>query len=227
MERTTKVLAALTIGQAPRTDIMGDIAALLPPHVEVREYGALDDLTLEQIEAAVTFEEGDEVLVSRMRDGRQAHLTQRFVNPLVQAKIKQAEAEGADAVALFCTGVFPPLEHERLFLEPQPLLHAVVRALAGGRRVGVLVPMPDQVEQAYEFWGASGVDVFVASASPYLDFAEVERAGLQFAGRDLAFLVCDCMGFSAAMRQALQRTSGLPVVLPRTLAARVLCELLA
>ena len=221
-----KVLAAITIGQAPRVDIMGDIAPMLPAHVEVREYGALDDYTLEQIGAAVTVEPGDEMLVSRMRDGRQAHFTQRFVNPLVQAKIDQAEREGADAVALFCTGVFPEFHHEKLFLEPQPLLHAVARNLAGGKRIGILVPMPDQVEQAYEFWGRSGVDVFVASASPYLDFEAVKEAGRQFADKDLAFICTDCMGYSAAMKEALEETSGLPVLLPRTLAARILTELL-
>ena len=214
-----KVLAAITIGQAPRVDIMGDIAPMLPAHVEVREYGALDDYTLEQIEAAVTVEPGDEMLVSRMRDGRQAHFTQRFVNPLVQAKIDQA-------VALFCTGVFPEFHHEKLFLEPQPLLHAVARNLAGGKRIGILVPMPDQVEQAYEFWGRSGVDVFVASASPYLDFEAVKEAGRQFADKDLAVMCTDCMGYSAAMKEALEETSGLPVLLPRTLAARILTELL-
>lgn len=222
-----RVLAAVTIGQAPRTDIMGDIASLLPAGVEVREYGALDDYTLERVEAEVSFEPGDEALVSRMRDGRQAHFTQRFVNPLVQAKIDQAEQEGADVVALFCTGVFPRFRHRGIFLEPQPLLHSVARSLAGGRRIGVLVPMPDQVQQAYEFWGRSGVDVFVASASPYLDFEEVRRAGAQFAGKDLAFLCADCMGFSCAMKEALEQASGLPVLLPRTLAARILAELLS
>lgn len=226
MASEKKVLAAITIGQSPRDDIMGDIASMLPSNVEVREYGALDDYTLEQIEAAVAVAPGDEMLVSRMRDGRQAHFTQRFVNPLVQAKISQAEQEGADVVALFCTGVFPEFRHQKLFLEPQPLLHSVARALSAGKRIGVLVPMPDQVQQAYEFWGKSGVDIFVASASPYLDFADVKEAGKQFAGKDLAFLCTDCMGFSVAMKEALEQTSGLPVLLPRTLAARILSELL-
>lgn len=62
--------------------------------------------------------------------------------------------------------MFPEFHHEKLFLDPQPLLHAVARNLAGGKRIGILVPMPYQVEQVYEFWGRSGVDVFVASASP-------------------------------------------------------------
>ena len=46
-----KILAAITIGQAPRVDITADILPLLPQHVTLREYGALDDFTLEEIEA--------------------------------------------------------------------------------------------------------------------------------------------------------------------------------
>lgn len=222
-----KVLAALTIGQAPRVDLMPDIVGLLPADVEVREYGALDDLTLEQVEAAFDPRPGDEVLVSRMRDGRQAHFTERFATPLVQAKIDQAEDEGADVVALFCTGAFPRFRHRGLFLEPHPLLHAVAKTLADGRRVGVLVPMGDQVAQAYEYWGRSGLDVVVAHASPYLDRAEIARAAGAFSGQDLAFVCTDCMGFSEAMRADVEEACGLPVVLPRTLIARVLAEVLS
>ena len=148
-----KILAAITIGQAPRVDITADILPLLPQHVTLREYGALDDFTLEEIEARFAPAEGDEVLVSRMRDGRQAQFAERFVTPLVQQKIDQAEAEGADATILFCTGVFPKFRHKKLFLEPQPLFHAAVQKLADGHKVGVLVPMEEQIAQGYQFWG--------------------------------------------------------------------------
>lgn len=226
--REGRVLAAITIGQAPRTDIMEDVAPLLPAGVQVREYGALDGYTLERLDAECRFSSGDEVLVSRMSDGLQAHFTQEFVTPLVQAKIDQAEEEGADAVALFCTGAFPRFRHRGVLLEPQPLLHAAARALADGRTVGVLVPMPDQVEQAYRYWEGHGVAVRVASASPYLSFDQVvETARDQFSGRGLAFVCTDCMGFSVRMRQAIKQATGLPVLLPRTLAARVLAELLS
>ena len=40
-----KVLAAITIGQAPRVDITNDILPLLGDRVELREYGALDAFT--------------------------------------------------------------------------------------------------------------------------------------------------------------------------------------
>ena len=57
------------------------------------EYGALDDMTYEEVMSQFAPSEDDEVLVSRMRDGRQAKFTERFIRPLVQKKIDQAEAE--------------------------------------------------------------------------------------------------------------------------------------
>ena len=153
-------------------------------------------------------------------------MTEAFVLPRLQAKIRQAEEEGADAVLLLCTGAFPAFAHRTILLEPQRLLHMVVEQLAGGRKVGLLVPMPDQVEQAYRFWGDHGVDVTVVHASPYLGFEGVRQAAKQFRGQDLAFLCADCMGYTAAMKQAVVQETGLPVILPRTLVIRVLGELL-
>ncbi|HJB55990.1 MAG TPA: AroM family protein [Candidatus Flavonifractor intestinipullorum] len=221
-----KLLAAITIGQAPRTDVTADILPMLPPHVTLREYGALDELTWEQVMDAFHPAPGEQVLVSRMRDGRQVRMTEGYVLPRLQAKIRQAEEEGADAILLLCTGSFPAFPHRVLLLEPQEMLHAVVAKLAGGQKVGLLVPMPDQVEQAYRFWGEHGVDVTVACASPYLDFEGVRRAAQQFRGQDLAFVCTDCMGYTVAMKRAIQQETGLPVILPRTLVVRVLGELL-
>ena len=114
-------IGAITIGQAPRTDITRDILPLLPDYMTLTEYGALDDMTYEEVMSQFAPSEDDEVLVSRMRDGRQAKFTERFIRPLVQQKIDQAEAEGVSAIILFCTGVFPEFRHQVLFIEPQPL----------------------------------------------------------------------------------------------------------
>ena len=79
-------IGAITIGQAPRTDITRDILPLLPDYMTLTEYGALDDMTYEEVMSQFAPSEDDEVLVSRMRDGRQAKFTERFIRPLVQKK---------------------------------------------------------------------------------------------------------------------------------------------
>ena len=173
-------IGAITIGQAPRTDITRDILPLLPDYMTLTEYGALDDMTYEEVMSQFAPSEDDEVLVSRMRDGRQAKFTERFIRPLVQQKIDQAEAEGVSAIILFCTGVFPEFRHQVLFIEPQPLFHAIAAKLAGNQKIGILVPEPDQVEQAYHTWGKSGISIEATSASPYLEFDKIVEAASFF-----------------------------------------------
>ena len=197
-------IGAITIGQAPRTDITRDILPLLPDYMTLTEYGALDDMTYEEVMSQFAPSEDDEVLVSRMRDGRQAKFTERFIRPLVQKKIDQAEAEGVSAIILFCTGVFPEFRHKVLFIEPQPLFHAIAAKMAGNQKIGILVPEPDQVEQAFD---------------------KVVEAASFFKGKNLAFICTDCMGFTMEMKHQIQEVTGLPVLLPRTLVVRILCEM--
>ena len=63
-----KRIGAITIGQAPRTDILTDIAPILGNDVEFIQVGALDHLSLEDVQALRPNGNGN-TLVSRMRDG--------------------------------------------------------------------------------------------------------------------------------------------------------------
>ena len=81
------------------------------------------------------------------------------------------------------------------------------------------------MEQAYHYWGESGVDIEVTHASPYGAFEDVRKAAGFFRGKDLAFVCTDCMGYSVAMKRAIEKESGLRVMLPRTLVVRILDEL--
>lgn len=222
-----KVVAGITIGQSPRTDMTDDLAKRLASNIKFVEYGALDEYSLEQIETELVPDPGDEILVSRMRDGSQAMFSGKKIVPLVQAKISLAEAEGADAIVLLCTGAFPAMQHTVPLIYPQDLLHLVAEALAADQKVAVMVPEDAQAEQSVERWNKDGIDVEVVCASPYGDPALIEQAAAGLRGSSCAFLCLDCMGFSLKMRELASRASGLDVLLPRTLVASILSELLS
>ena len=63
----TKV-GLITVGQAPRSDVVPDMAAILGGDVEIVEAGALDGLTRAQMEPLAP-EGDDEILVTRLADG--------------------------------------------------------------------------------------------------------------------------------------------------------------
>lgn len=220
-------IAAVTIGQSPRTDMTGDLLTRIPEDLRLVEYGVLDEYTEEQVREKFFPEKGDEILVSRMRSGRQVCLSGGSVSLLLQTCIDRAERDGAAAVLLLCTGVFPEFRHAVPLIRPQPLFYAVAQSLADGRDIAVMVPEREQEEQAFERWGSGRSKIHVASASPYGDPAEIERAARRLSDCGAAFLCLDCMGFSLDMKRAAGKASGLPVLLPRTLVTSIVSELLS
>jgi len=63
-----KTIAAITIGQSPRDDVIAELVSLVPG-VRWVQAGALDGLDIEQIRALEP-DPGDRPLVTRLRDGR-------------------------------------------------------------------------------------------------------------------------------------------------------------
>src|SRR5687768_11830966 len=105
----------ITVGQAPRSDVVPDMAAMLGSDVEILEAGALDGLTREQI-AALAPEGDDEILVTRLADGSSVFVGKTPIIPRVEARIAALEDRGAVLTVLLCTGAFPRLAARRVFL---------------------------------------------------------------------------------------------------------------
>lgn len=224
---TKKNIAAITIGQSPRSDMTADIFTRMPADLQIVEYGALDPFTAEEVAQRFAPRPGDEVLVSRMRDGSQARLSGEAVTGLLQACIDRAEAEGAAGTLLLCTGEFPAFRHTAPLLTPLTLLHATARLLADGSKVAVMIPDAEQVQPSIERWAESGMEIEIVQASPYLNIAEVEAAAARLCGCGAALLCMDCMGYTLEMKRLAATASGLPVLLPRTLMAAVTAEFLS
>lgn len=218
-------VGAITIGQSPRTDVVPEMLPLLGPGVELLQAGALDGLSAQEV-AALAPGRGDYVLVTRLRDGTSVQVAKRHIVARMQAQIDRVVAEGARVVALLCTGEFPELTCPRLLVEPQLVLHHATAALAGGRKLGVVVPAAEQVEQAVPRWSGMSADLRIEAASPYGDPARVREAARSLREWGAELVVLDCIGFTVGAKREVRDITGAPVILPRTLLARTLAELL-
>ncbi len=105
------------------------------------------------------------------------------------------------------------------------VLGGVARALFTGQRVLVLTPHEAQVEAQQAHWRAQGVQPVVWFASPYraTDFGALGREAARLGVRAAIF---DCFGYQGHMQAAFAASSGLPTLLVRSVAARVIGELL-
>lgn len=218
-------IGVVTIGQSPRDDMIPDIETVLSGNISIIQSGALDEFTYEEVISRFSPQKGDDILITRMRDGRQVKIAEQLILPLLQSCIHKLEAQGAEAVLMVCSGKFPAFRHKTLLLKPQELLHAVTSKIADGSTVGLIIPDKDQIDQITHWWNNNGVNVDVEVASPYQAFKGVEDAARRLRTKQVSVIFMDCMGYTIQMKQKVREITGKPVLLPRTLAAAVINEL--
>lgn len=219
-----KKIGAVTIGQAPRTDVMEDLAGILQGDVELIQAGALDSLTLEEVKTLRPDGTGN-TLVSRMRDGTGVMLQEQKILPLMQQRIHELEEQGVSAILIMCTGEFPETFVSRVpLIYPSKVICSVVAALNNISRIGIITPEEAQIEDIRKKWSPIVETVVPVQWNPYLESrSETAVSLLREAHVDLA--VMDCFGYSSEMRDFAALAIGKPVILSRTMAARVLLEI--
>jgi protein AroM len=219
-----KIIGAVTIGQAPRVDIIPELMEILGPGIEVKEAGALDGLNKEEI-AAFAPKAGDYVLVTRLADGSSVKVAEQHITPRITEKIQGLFEQGIEVVALLCTGEFQ-LARTGLLVRPQPILYNVTQAVADGLKIGVVSPAADQIPQSQKRWRGVGSKQVMVAASPYGDIANLDKASDVLKGENVQLVVLDCMGYTLAMQERVRNITGVPVILARGIFARVLKELI-
>jgi protein AroM len=193
----TRLVGAVTIGQAPRPDLLEALRARLPDDVEVVEIGALDALAAEDLPERP----GAYPLTTQLRDGRPVTLDEAFLAPHVQAAIDAAEERGARVTLLLCAGGFPALRARGLLVRPFEAAAAELRAL-GARRIGVVVPIAGQAVPAERKWRVAGFEPIVLLGPP--SSVDVPTG--------IDALVLDFVGHPVGVVDALRTRCAVPVV---------------
>lgn len=220
-----KRLGVVTIGQAPRVDLTPEIRSILGEGTQIIERGALDGLSFKEVEAFYP-ERGDEVLVTRMTDGASVTVAERYVYPRLKAQVEGLVSAGVNIILVACTGEFPPFASSALIVYPQRILYHVVVSLAQGLKLGVLIPDELQVLSAERRWSPTAREVVAEAASPYVGIKGVESAADSLLTSGVDIVVMDCMGYTAEMKELVYERVRKPVILARSISAKVVSELL-
>lgn len=220
-----KALGVITIGQSPRNDVVSEMQAILGDKIEILQAGALDGLTREEI---LTFKpvEGDYVLVSRLRDGGYVKFGESYIVPRLQECIDKLQ-EKCEAILFICTGKFPDIFQSKVpLLFPQQIIHSVVPKLSSRGKIGVINPDKDQIKQCVDKWSESIAYVEAVAGSPYTIEDEITKAAEELKDKDVDLIVMDCIGYTLKMKDIVKKVTQKPVILSRTIVARVISELL-
>jgi len=222
-----RVLGTLTIGQAPRSDVVPIIERHVPAETQLIHRGALDGLTRAEIAAQFAPDPGQAALITRLQDGGAIHLSRRRMRDAVQTVLHDLEDDGCDVILLLCTGTFTGLECRRAWLvEPDHIIPATIAGLVERRQMGILVPIPGQIVSEAEKWRPLARPPLFASASPYDTGEEaVVAAGRTLQEKGAEAILLDCIGFTERHRAALGPLN-LPVMLSNAVVAKAVGELL-
>lgn len=220
-----KTIGLITIGQSPRPDMTADLKPIFAGKADYMEAGALDGLTKEQIESMKP-EPGEHYLVTRLTDGTMVTLASRHLCSLMQNQVSRLESEGVSAIMILCTEAFEPFDCSIPVIYPNDVLKALVPMAAPGGHIGVILPEAGQMEDFAGVWKQVVPNVTASHGSPYAGDGSLECAAKSFTQTDVDLIVLDCMGYSSHQQKLVSDLSGKPVLLSRTLAAKVLMELI-
>ena len=220
-------VAFFTIGESPRSDVVPEMARLLGETAQIDEFGALDGLNAAAL-AAMAPRDGEYRFATRLRDGAQIQLDAAAAEARLAAVMQQADGAGYDVLVPLCTGTaIAPMR--TLVVEPQQVVDHLVAGLSQHcRKVGLVVPLAEQVD-FFHMAVPLSCETQVVHASPYE--ADAGQAALNFAQAGQALASCDlivmhCMGYAERMRQAVAQASGRPVLLSNRVVAQMLVQIL-
>ncbi len=220
-----KTIGLLTIGQSPRPDMTADLQPIFAEKADYIEAGALDGLTKKQVESMKP-EPGEHFLVTRLADGSMVTVASHHLSDLMQQQVSRMETEGVSAIMILCTEGFQPFDCSIPVIYPNDVLKSLVPMAAPGGHIGVILPEAGQMEDFAEIWKQVVPKVTACHGSPYAEDGSLERAAKSFAHTDVDLIVLDCMGYSNVQQNLVAELSGKPVLLSRTLSAKVLMELI-
>jgi len=222
-----QILGTLTIGQAPRLDVVPIIDRHVSASVRRVHRGVLDDLSRREIDARYRPEPGEPALVTRLEDGSVVELSRARMRDGVQHELAALEAEGCNVILLLCTGTFEGLACDGAWLvEPDHIIPGMVAGLIEHRQLGVIVPIAGQIESEAGKWRALARPPIFETASPYTAPPEaVGKAGAALKSRGAEAILLDCIGFTERHRAALAGLA-MPVILSNAVVAKAVGELL-
>ena len=206
----------VTIGQAPRDDVVPELLSLAGAEhgdVELDQAGALDGLSAAEI-AAHPPGPREGTLYTRLANGEHVVVGAGFVARRLEPLLQQLDARGYDLIALITTGVFQAFRLRTPFVHGQRVMDAWIATLVmGDCELGLIYPQPRQ-HRAF----AHGTLIQNARAAAATGEADrIDQAAAHLAKAQL--ILMHSVGYSEAMARQVAAQTRKPVVTARRIIA--------
>jgi protein AroM len=214
----SKQIGVITIGQAPRTDLLPEIERFFSSHVEFIQRGVLDHFDKKMLEQ-IKPEPGQTTLVSRLQDGTSVTMAKEKILPIIQQIIDNFHQDQVHLIIVACTGEFKPFQSDVPIIYPDFLLNHVAQGIFRNKgQIGVIVPLPEQYESIKQKWQAAGFQAICVASSPYLfDEPSLIKATKELEQANITTIVLDCIGYTQQMKEIVRSHSSKNVILSRNI----------
>lgn len=214
------VLDVLCIGQSPRPALEAEIAAAVPG-VTVRLRGALDGLERRALDA-LRPQDGADTLFTTLPSGEGITVSKAEVTARLRRLVENADGP----LLLACTGAFKGLPERPGLVQPSAVLNALAEAMLPRGRLGLVVPLAEQVPTLRAERERPGLEVVAIPLRPGGDDAARQAAALAMAAMRPDLVLLDCISYTRADKAAFTAALPCPVLLAASVAARVAAALL-
>ncbi len=212
-----------TIGQSPREDVVSEMTPFLLPHIEIIEEGLLNNLTSEEIQLLKP-DFGETPLATRLRDGSQVQLGEKKISPLFYEAVDRLRTKAnVRAVGILCTHEFLETRFSFPVIFPFDYLHFLISKIFPIQRLGIIIPLENQVEMAMAKWEKE--KVIVEAKSPYIEGKPWVEIAEKFNQENVEAVIMDCIGYKMKDKEDLQRLFSAPILLPRIILAQAINQL--
>lgn len=223
-------IGIITIGQSPRSDVIPDFLTTLGFLPSIEQLGLLDGLSCAEISSLSPRSSDEKTLVTRLQNGTEVKISEKYIVERLPKAISMIEARGVDLIVLFCTGELPPVHSNIPILYPSAIIYAVVSSIllscSKKPRLCIIAPAGEQFPMLTRKWEGTGCFLLFEALSPYTSKdSEILSCARKVAQLHCDMIVLDCIGFTAKIKQVFLKTTGKPVILPRSLVARVAAEI--
>ena len=219
-------IGAITIGQSPRDDIIPEMRDILTQNIKIIEKGVLDGISSEDIKNFYP-DKTDFPIVTRLKNGTEVKVARKKIVPGLKNCISELEKDEVDVIVLLCTGEFPEIKSEKILMEPHKIMVNIVRSIKEKGKLCIIVPSSDQISLINKRWKRISPDIISIPFSPYSGKDdEIIKKAEKIVELNVDLIILDCIGFTRKIKSILRDITGKPVLLPRTIIARILQELI-
>jgi DNA-binding CsgD family transcriptional regulator len=210
-------VAFVTIGQAPRDDVVPEILGMVQRPLACEQFGALDGLAAEEIAAARPSSD-EESLYTRLASGEHVVISTQFAEQRMSELLERSDRAGFDILVLITTGLFTPFATRTPLINGQRVVDAWIEALVVDEgRIGIVYPLQRQIAERHYLHSHAATIRNPRAAALTAESGRLDEAAQQL--KDCELILMHSVGYTEAEAQRVAGLTGKPVVTARRVIA--------